>query len=287
MIRIGFVDWYLDEWHANHYPEWIRDPARNPVINGSRRFEVTHAWAAMDKPDGLTTDAWCETFGVQRVSTVEALVEACDAIVVLAPDHAHKHVELADKPLRSGKPVYVDKTFATGRSEALQLFSLARAHGTPLYSTSALRYAQELQAFREAGLSQDKVGLVSTRGPGVMGSYGIHQAEMVVSLMGTGVERALMQGPAEAPTYVFSFSGGRTAVLQHLPWAGFSVLANGGELGMEAAVEKDFWGPFTDDLLRFFETRQPPVPEAETVEAVTMIEAGLRASGQPGVWVNL
>jgi hypothetical protein len=287
MIRIGFVDWFLDEWHANNYPAWIRDPARNPMVNGSRRFEVTHAWAAIDKPDGLATDAWCEKFDVQRCATIEDLVAACDAIVVLAPDHAHKHVVLADKPLRSGKPVYVDKTFATGRREAQQLFSLARAHDTPLYSTSALRYAQELHAFREAGLSQDKVSLVSTRGPGVIDSYGIHQAEMVISLMGTGLERVLMQGPAEAPTYVYAFSGGRTAVMQHLPWTGFSVLANEGESGMAAAVEKDFWGAFTDELLRFFETRQAPVPEAETVEAVTMIEAGLRASEQPGIWIDI
>ena len=24
IIKIGFIDYYLDEWHANNYPEFIR-----------------------------------------------------------------------------------------------------------------------------------------------------------------------------------------------------------------------------------------------------------------------
>ena len=24
-MKIGFVDYYLDEWHANNYPQWIRE----------------------------------------------------------------------------------------------------------------------------------------------------------------------------------------------------------------------------------------------------------------------
>lgn len=287
MKKIGFIDWYLDEWHANNYPAWIRDPARNAGPDGRKRFELTHAWAAVEKPGGLSTGAWCERFGVIRAESVEALVAACDCIVVLAPDHAEKHVELADLPLRSGKPVYVDKTFATGKAEALGLFKLAREWGTPLYSTSALRYAQEFRAIRGIGLSRETMSLVSTRGPGALDSYGIHQVEMIVTLMGTGATRVMMQGPPEAPVFVYAFSGGRTAVVQHLPWVGFSVLAHGGETGVETAVEQDFWGPFTDALLRFFETGISPVPETETVETVSMIEAGIRAMAKPGEWVDL
>ena len=25
MKKIGFIDFYLDEWHANNYPAWIRE----------------------------------------------------------------------------------------------------------------------------------------------------------------------------------------------------------------------------------------------------------------------
>ena len=30
MKTIGFIDYYLDEWHANNYPAWIR--ARRAAI---------------------------------------------------------------------------------------------------------------------------------------------------------------------------------------------------------------------------------------------------------------
>ena len=25
MKKIGFIDYYLDEWHANNYPQFIKD----------------------------------------------------------------------------------------------------------------------------------------------------------------------------------------------------------------------------------------------------------------------
>ena len=299
MKRIGFIDWYLDEWHANNYPAWIRDPARNTAPDGSKRFEIAMAYAAIDKPGGLTTDAWCEKFGVARAATIEALVAGCDCVVVLSPDNPEKHEELAAVALASGKPVYIDKTFAPDKASAVRMFDRARAHGTPMYSTSALRYAREFSAVREAGLVTRSISLVSTRGPGVIDNYGIHQVEMIQTLMGTGTKRVLMQGPAEAPTFLFQKDGGRTAVVQHLPWAGFSVLVHGSAAvtgnaesnrepaGLAFDVNQDFWGPFTDELLRFFDTGVATVPEAQTIEAVAMIEAGAKAARQPGVWIEL
>ncbi len=300
MKRIGFIDWYLDEWHANNYPAWIRDPARNTAPDGSKRFEITMAYAGIDKPGGLTTDAWCAQFGVARAASIEALVAGCDCLVVLSPDNSEKHEELAAVALASGKPVYVDKTFAPDKASALRMFERARAHGTPLYSTSALRYAQEFSTVREAGLDMRSTTLVSTRGPGIMDNYGIHQVEMIQALMGTGTKRVLMQGPADAPTFLFQKDGGRTAVVQHQPWADFSVLVHGApaddagtaesdraSAGLAFNIEKDFWGPFTDDLLRFFETGVATVPEEQTIEAVAMIEAGVKAARQPGVWIDL
>ena len=51
------------------------------------------------------------------------------------------HEELSQLPLKSGKPTYIDKTFAPDYPTAKRIFDLAEANGTPCYSTSALRYA--------------------------------------------------------------------------------------------------------------------------------------------------
>ncbi len=290
MIKIGFIDWFLDEWHANHYPGWIRESIQEKGKDGNPRFEVTDAWAVVDTPDGLSSEAWCHKFNVKRNESAESVAASCDAMIVLAPNHAEKHVELSQVPLRSGKPVYVDKTFAPNLAEAEAMFELAEANGTPLYSTSALRYAREFEAVRELGLEKERISLVSTRGPGAFINYGIHQVEMILTLMGTGFEKVMAHGPSKTPTLVFAFTGERIAVLQHLPDADFSFAVcghseQGDTITCEKKVEDDFWAPFTADMLRFFETRRPPVPKTETLEAMAMMEAGMKALAQAGSWV--
>lgn len=36
-MEVGFLEYYLDEWHANHYPEWIRE-ASGGEADYFRRF---------------------------------------------------------------------------------------------------------------------------------------------------------------------------------------------------------------------------------------------------------
>ncbi len=54
MKKIGFIDYYLSEWHANNYPNWIK--TANEKLGTD--FEVAYAWAELDKSplDGVTTD---------------------------------------------------------------------------------------------------------------------------------------------------------------------------------------------------------------------------------------
>jgi hypothetical protein len=63
MIRIGFVDKYLNNWHSNYYPDFIKDAAK--LYNYD--IALTAAYADMDHPNGgMTTDAWCQSKGVKR-----------------------------------------------------------------------------------------------------------------------------------------------------------------------------------------------------------------------------
>ena len=33
-MKIGFIDYYLDEWHANNYPEWIKEASGGEMTVG-------------------------------------------------------------------------------------------------------------------------------------------------------------------------------------------------------------------------------------------------------------
>lgn len=282
MKKIGFIDYFLDEWHANNYPAWIRDPQHGGT------FDVAYAWAAKDREGGLTTRQWCDKFGVQAMPSQEALIAASDCIVVLSPDHPEQHEALAQPALQSGKPVYVDKTFATSFASAKRMFSLAEQHQTPMYSTSALRYAQEFCWFAENGIKPEQVSFVSARGPGVFANYAIHQLEMIITVMGTGAIRVLASGSDLAPLLVYEYEDGRSCAVNHQSWSGFSlaVQTTNGK-GCALDIEADFWQPFTTDLLRFFATGQSKVAPADTCAAMAMVEAGLQALAERGRWVDV
>ncbi|MBP8988642.1 MAG: Gfo/Idh/MocA family oxidoreductase [Clostridia bacterium] len=283
MKKIGFIDYYLDEWHANHYPLWIRSSTR------SQDFDVAYAFAAIDKPDGMDTKTWCEKYGVQAMESIESLVEASDCLVILSPDHPEQHEALAQVPLRSGKPTYIDKTFAPDFATAKRLFDLAHANKTPMYSTSALRYARELVSWiEEHGLNQPDVSFMSVRGPGVFENYGVHQLEMIVRGMGVGATKALATGSRDAPVIIYTYQDHRCCLINHLPWSDFSLaIQDAHQNGMACDVKEDFWMPFMEELLGFFDSGLPPVPQSETLSVMAMLDAGKRALSHPCQWVEV
>ncbi len=81
-MKIGFIDYYLDEWHANNYPNWIREAS-----NGE--MEVSLAYGMIDSPIGGRTNAqWCADMGIAQAATIAEVVEQCDGIIVLRPTTA-------------------------------------------------------------------------------------------------------------------------------------------------------------------------------------------------------
>ena len=57
MKKIGFVDYYLSEWHANNYVGWIKEACSKLGTD----YEVAYAWAEINKSpiDGVTSEEWC------------------------------------------------------------------------------------------------------------------------------------------------------------------------------------------------------------------------------------
>ena len=68
MIKIGFIDYYLDEWHANNYPAWIKEASEGEM-------EVCYCYGEIDAPNGLTNAEWAEKFGVTLCSSIDEVIE--------------------------------------------------------------------------------------------------------------------------------------------------------------------------------------------------------------------
>lgn len=277
MKKIGFIDLHLDQFHANKYPGWIEQATGSAM-------KVVYAYAKRDKENGLTNAAWCKENGIELLPTIEDVVERSDYLIVLSPDNPEFHEELSQLPLQSGKPTYIDKTFAPDRETAIRMFDLAAAHGTPMYSTSALRFASEYTELDRSGIQT-----ISSWGPGEFANYSIHQIEPVVSLMGAAPKRVMFIGTTDSPALLIDFGSGRQAAVNHLGDNCPFTLGIKNEAGSfkQVTAHSNFFALFIENLVNFFETAKPAVDPAETLAVITIIEYGLKAADTPYMWVEL
>jgi hypothetical protein len=282
--KIGFIDYYIDEWHANNYPEWIRD---NVKLAG-RDCGLAYAWADISREGGLDTAEWCEKFGVEALSSIEELVEKSDYIIVLSPDNPEHHERLARIPLMSGKPVYVDKTFSPDLASGARMFELAGKYGTPMFSSSALRFASELSGYPDDKVNGENLEFVAAMGPGAFENYSVHQLEMIVSMMGPGAKRVKSLSSESGRLLVIEYADGRRASMTQMQEAPFQLVMQlkdgSGVLVNECS---DIFPRLINAMLDFFESGKPPVPKEETLEIMAIREAGEKALKCYDMWIEL
>ena len=273
MKKIGFIDYYLDEWHSNHLPGWIK------AATGGQ-MQVCYAWGETESPreGGQTNKAWAQEYGAELLDSIEDVAARSDYLMVLSPDNPERHEDLCRIPLASGKPVYVDKTFAVGLDDAKRIVANAVSHHTPFFSCSALRYADEIRG-------HGPIELIESRGPGTARTYLIHQVEPIFIMMGKAA-RVMAAGSAEKPTLVYAYEDGRRAIVNFYGWdAGFSanlLLADGSQKAY--TVESDFFAKLTEEIVAFFNTSKPPFHHDETLAVMAMLHAGNQAAANPGTW---
>ncbi len=278
MTSVGFIDYYLDEFHANHYPQWLREAS-----NG--QLEVRYAYGKIPSPiTGMTSAQWCQEHGVELVESIEELIEKSDCLNVLSPDNPEMHGELCQLALQSGKRVYVDKTFSNSHKEAEELFALAEKSGTPCFTSSALRFAQELTE-----LDRDQIAGIVSLGPGPLDHYSIHQIEPILTLMGPQVRRVMFTGTDALPAAVLEFADGRLAHISHHGWdCPFALtvdLKDGNTTRMD--ITSDYFQVFMGKMAQFFLGAEAPVSPQETIAVIAAREALLKAAGTPGQWVQV
>ena len=257
MKKIGFVDYYISEWHANNYPAWIDAAAKKLALP----YEVAYAYAEenVSPVDGRTTDAWCEAFGAQKCESIDELCEKSDVIVILAPSNPEVHLHLAEAVLKHKKPTYIDKTFAPDYKTAREIYAIGEKYGTPFFSSSALRYASEL-----AELSGAK-DVFLTGGGSNFPEYSIHMIEMLVKTLGLGAESARAE-KVGSQTHVFlSYADGRAASMTYAADLPFTIYARGEGFANYKPIASDFFPALIEDMLRFFESGALPFPKEETL----------------------
>lgn len=282
MKTIGFVDFYLSEWHADNYPAWIEQANRELGLD----YSLKYAWAEqyVSPVDGVNTDEWCEKYDVERCDTIAELCEKCDAVIVLAPSNPEKHLQYAKEVLPFGKPTYIDKPFADTVEEAREIFAIAKKHGTPFFSSSALRYAAELDAVGECSA-------VSTMGGGrSLEEYIIHQVEMAVKKLGTGAKSVRAEAiGAKEYLLVVDYENGKKAAMNFVvggaPFELVMTPVNGEPIFKK--VESAFFPALIKDILSFFENKKVSFDTEETLEVNRIMTAAIKAKNNVGTTIDI
>ena len=280
MKKIGFVDYYISEWHANHYPEWIQQ-ANEALCTD---YQVAYAWAELDVSplDQVTTDQWCEKFGVERCTTIEELCEKSDYIIVLAPSDPEKHLQYAQKVLPFGKLTYIDKTFAPDYATAKKIFDIAKQYNTPFFSSSALRYAEELK-----GVGPVKSMFLTASGSNFV-EYIIHPVEMIVSLVNDPIEKVKVEAmDGQWICRVVSQNGTQAAIMFSNGY-NYNIMA----LPVEGkpyrqAITSSFFVSLLQDIIHFFETGEYSFDPQQTLEVMRVRDALLVAQNADSQWLTI
>ncbi len=268
MKKIGFVDYFISEWHACNYPAWIERISADMGVD----YKVAYAWAELDisPVDGVSTAEWCEKFGAEKCNTVDELCEKSDVIVILSPSNPETHLRYAEAVLKYGKRTYIDKTFAPDAATAKEIFALGEKYNTPFFSTSALRYATELD------LVDAPDSMLVTGGGSNLPEYFIHLGEMVVKKMG-----AIKSVKASA-------NGSQWIIRAKTVSGKDATMIWGASMPYNAYMTKDgkeTWkslkSPFFDgliaDMLGFFETGKTSFDLSETLDVMALRDAALKA----------
>lgn len=237
----------------------------------------------------MSTEEWCVQRNIIPAGSMEELIRSVDAVMVIAADHSAWHEEVCQLPLRSGKPVFVDKTFAQDLNAGKRLFSLAEEYGTPVFSSSAQRYCQSILDYQAA--HRERPRFVSTVGPHDLDNYAVHQLEPIVALMGIGVKRlkAFTAGKAVLQL-ILDYGDGRLASFMQTPqpWAEFNFMVSDGENGQRlASDEANFYHNLSKAVLDFFVHGICPVQKEETLEILSIIDTARIARSRPDVWFDI
>ncbi|OQA46754.1 MAG: Inositol 2-dehydrogenase/D-chiro-inositol 3-dehydrogenase [Chloroflexi bacterium ADurb.Bin325] len=281
VLKLGMVG--LDTSHCEAFARMLHDPTSAHYQPGAAIVALypggSDAFSlSRDRVKGFTATLQQIT-AAPLYDDLAALSRDVDAILLQSVDGRQHEEQFAQ--IAAGKPVFVDKPFAVTSAAARALIRRAQETGTPLMSSSSLRYAAGLtEALAESG----PLAGCETFGPAALLDdypglfwYGIHAAEMLFTALGAGCRQVQCLARPGMDIVLGDWADGRVGVMR-------GVRAGKGEFGYVlhaadrvrcgvASAAADTAARLMAAIMTFFRTGQPPIDLAMTFEIVAFLEA--------------
>ncbi|HEU0175390.1 MAG TPA: Gfo/Idh/MocA family oxidoreductase [Blastocatellia bacterium] len=296
-IKVGMIG--LDTSHVTAFTKLLNDKSDPNQVPGARVVaafkggspDVESSRTRIDRFTAELKDKW----GVEVVGSIEELCKKVDAVLLESVD-GRPHLNQVRPVFAAKKRVFIDKPFAARYVEAREIVRLSRESGTPFFSSSSLRFANELQAMKR----DEKLGAMLgafTYGPAPTEPhhpdlfwYGIHAVEMLYALMGAGCESVTRVHTDGADVVAGKWKDGRVGTMRGIrdgkPDYGAVAFGAKANLATPTPMKSDYRNLLVE-IVKFFQTGAPPVPPDETLEMMAFMEAADLSKARGGAPVML
>ena len=304
MIRVGLIG--LDTSHAGAFTQLLNDASRPDHVPGARVVaafkggspDIEASATRIEKFTAALRDTW----KIEVVDSIDELLRRVDAVMLTSVD-GRVHLAQARPVLAARKSVFVDKPLAASVRDAQEIARLAREHKTPVFSSSSLRFSDDVQAIKKDPRVSPVLGAMAW-GPGTLEPhhpdlfwYGIHAVEVLYAFMGTGCERVTRTHSPGGDVVMCQWRDGRTGVVRTIregsaPY-GQVVFGAKGVVSVPppaaagAVPQRSSYYGLVSAVVEFFKTGTSPVPLDETLEIMAFMEAADLSKSRKGAPVAI
>jgi hypothetical protein len=288
-LRLGIVG--TDTSHAPAFAAVFNDPSSPQHVTGARVVAAYRGGSpdlpsSRDRIDNFTTQLR-DKYGVEIVGSIADLCARVDGVLLTSVD-GRVHLAQAREIIAAGKPLFIDKPLASTLDDAREIARLAKA-GVPWFSTSTLRYGvAELKAGDISGVEVWGPGPLEEHHQLDLSWYAIHEAEMLFTILGRGCEEVTRTASADADVVTCRWRDGRIGTMRALrPYSEYGAVIfrkNPKRQEFEMKTITPVSRRLDEELVKFFQTRVPPVPNEDTLELMAFLDAAQRskeAGGKP------
>ena len=296
-LRIGLIG--LDTSHAEQFTMRLNDSANpNHILGG--RVVAAYPEGSIDLEESSSRIAgYIETlqnkYGVKMVGSISELCAGVDAVMVLSLD-GRPHLNQVRQVIALKKPVFLDKPVAASLKEAIEIYKIADGAGVPIFSASAVRWYPGVVEVASADATPPLSVISYGPAPKLpfhpdLYFYGIHATEALFTVMGTGCLSVSRTSTPSTSVGTGLWEGGRVGTLHalhHLPMGStaYEVIRFGATGVVEQKSQGDYT-PMLREIIKFFQTKTPPVTAAQTLEIYAFMEAAEESQRKGGDSIQL